>query len=128
MARIAYITNAGLSILANRLKGVGNEPVYFAWGTGAGNASPTSTQLFTEASEARPVMVSQIVTVTAVGDGYQLTGAIVADANKTITNWGVFDAASGGNLLIHESSNPGEAYTLGQIGAFLFRLQFIRGT
>lgn len=127
MARIGYITNKGLAILASRLKGVGNEPIYFAWGTGAGNADPADESLFTEASDPRVAMTSQIATVSSVGDSYQLTGAIVANANKVITNWGVFDAAVGGNLLLHESISPGESYVLGQVGTFLFRIQFLRG-
>jgi hypothetical protein len=128
MARIACITNKGLSILANRLKGIGNEPIYFAWGTGAGNAAFTNTTLFTEASESRSAMTSVIDTVSTTGDSYKVTGAIIANANKTITNWGVFDALVGGNLLLHESITPGEDYVTGQIGTFLFRIQFIRGT
>ena len=128
MASTAYITNKGLNIIANRVKGVGNEPLYFAWGSGAGVAAPGDLVLFTEESEARPVMTSQIDTVSSVGDSYKLTGAIVANANKTITNWGVFNAPSGGDLLLHESIAPGEAYVIGQVGTFLFRIQFIRGT
>jgi hypothetical protein len=128
MASISCVTDEGLNIIANRLKGIGNEPLYFAWGTGAGNAAPADLTLFTEASEARPVMTSQIDTVSSVGDSYKLTGAIVANALKTITNWGVFDAAVGGNLLLHESIIPGEIYQLGQVGVFYFRIQFIRGT
>lgn len=128
MASTAVVTNKGLNIIANRLKGIGNEPLYFAWGSGAGTASPTDTTLFTEENESRPVMTSVIDTVSSVGDSYKLTGAIVANADKTITNWGVFDAPSGGNLLIHESVNPGESYKIGQVGTFLFRIQFVRGT
>lgn len=127
MASTAVVTNKGLNIIASRLKGVGNEPLYFAWGTGAGTAAPGDTVLFTEASESRVAMTSQLDTVSSVGDSYKLTGAIVANADKVITNWGVFDAASGGNLLLHESVSPGESYKIGQVGTFLFRIQFLRG-
>lgn len=126
MASTAYITDKGLNIIAERLKGVGTEPLYFAWGSGAGTAAPADLTLFTEESEARVAMFSQVVTVTSVGDSYKLTGAIIANANKTITNWGVFDASTGGNLLLHESISPGEAYLIGQIGNFIFRIQFVR--
>ena len=128
MALISCITNAGLAILAKRLKGTSSEPVYFGWGTGAGNADPTDIALFTEASETRVVLTSVLDTVGSVGDSYKLTGAIVANADKVITNWGVFDAATSGNMLIHESINPGESYKVGQVGTFLFRVQFVRGT
>jgi hypothetical protein len=127
MALISKITNKGLNIIANRLKGIGTEPLYFAWGTGAGNANEVDTALFTEASETRVLMTSEIITVSATGDAYKLTGAIVANGIKTITNWGVFDAAVSGNLLLHESISPGEAYIIGQVGVFYFRIQFVRG-
>jgi hypothetical protein len=127
MSSVAVITNAGLAILPNRLRGVGNEPLYFAWGEGTGVAGITDTTLSTEASDPRTLMVSQSDTVSVVGDSYKLTGAIVSNGVKTITNWGVFDAPTGGNLLLHESIIPGEDYGIGQIGAFLFRLQFMRG-
>lgn len=127
MSTTAYITNAGLAILAARVKGQGTEPKYLAWGTGAGVAAPGDTALFTEASETRVAMASQLITVTQTGDSYKLTGSIIADAEKTITNWGVFDAATGGNLLLHVSESAGVDFLASQLGAFTFRLQFLRG-
>lgn len=121
-----YITNAGLAILANRLKGQGDEPVYLAWGTGAAVADPASTGISGEVGT-RAVMVSQLETVTQVDDAYKLTGSISSLAVQTITNWGVFDAPSGGNLLLIVSENPGVDFQIGQLGAFTFRVQFQRG-
>jgi hypothetical protein len=121
-----YITNAGLAILANRIKGQGTEPIYLAWGTGATAADPTATALDTEASEARVACVSSIETVSQTDDAYKVTGAITADGSKTITEWGIFDASSGGNLLAIKSISPGDDYTVGEIGAFSFRIQFAR--
>lgn len=67
------------------------------WGTGAGVAAKGDTTLFTEASEARVVpTVSQ-----PLADKNQWVGTLTADAAKTITNMGLFDAAAGGNLVIH---------------------------
>jgi hypothetical protein len=68
-----------------------------AWGTGAGTAAKGDTTLFTEASEAR---VAATVTQPSV-DKNRWVGTITADAGKTITNAGLFDAASAGNLIIH---------------------------
>lgn len=67
------------------------------WGTGAGTAAKTDTTLFTEASEAR--VVPTISQPTA--DKNQWVGTLTADAAKTITNAGLFDAATAGNLIIH---------------------------
>jgi hypothetical protein len=70
------------------------------WGTGAGTSAVANTTLFTEASETRSngVMTEQTTTVT--GDTYQVVGTLTAAGSKTITNAGVFDAASGGDMLL----------------------------
>lgn len=68
-----------------------------AWGTGAGTAAKGDTTLFTEASEAR---VAATVTQPAA-DTNQWVGTLTADGAKTITNAGLFDAATAGNLVIH---------------------------
>ena len=102
-----FITNVGLAIIAGRMKGTSDEPLYLAWGSGAGVASAGSTDISTEETEDRTLMTSSVVTVVQTNDGYQLVGSIVADGNKTITNWGVFTASSGGILLLHESTVPG---------------------
>jgi hypothetical protein len=124
----ACITNVGLSIIAGRLKGIGDEPLHLGWGSGSGQATPNSVALFDEESESRDVMTSTIDTVEVTGDSYKLTGAMVANGDKAITNFGVFDADVGGNLLLHQSINPAENYVTGQVGTFLFRIQFVRGT
>ena len=67
------------------------------WGTGAGTASKSSTALFTESTEARATtVVSQ-----PAADKLRWVGTLTANAAKTITNAGLFDAATGGNLIIH---------------------------
>jgi len=66
------------------------------WGTGAGTAAKADTTLFVEASEARVVP-----TVTQpLADKNQWVGTLTADAGKTITNAGLFDAATAGNLIV----------------------------
>lgn len=69
---------------------------YVGWGTGAGTAAVTDTTLFTEASEAR---VSTTDT-QPTSDKLQFVGTITADAGKTITNSGIFDASTNGNLFV----------------------------
>lgn len=79
-----------------------------AWGTGAGTAAKADTTLFTEASEARVVpTVSQ-----PVADKNRWVGTLTADAAKTITNAGLFDAATAGNLVIH-GDHAGQLLALG---------------
>jgi len=92
-------TNAGKAIVANRILGLGTEPKYMAWGTGSGTSSASDTTLFTESTEARVTATGSRVTTTVTNDTVQYIGTLTADANKTITNEGLFDAATGGNLL-----------------------------
>ncbi len=92
------ITNKGKEIIADRIMGNGTEPKYVAWGTGAGTAAATDTTLFTESAEARTAGTSSKVTVTTTNDTYQVVGTITATAGRTITNAGLFDASSAGNL------------------------------
>ena len=66
------------------------------WGTGTGTHAKASTTLFTEASEAR---VAATVT-QPVADKNQWVATLTADAGKTITNAGLFDAATAGNLVV----------------------------
>jgi len=66
------------------------------WGTGSGTHAKSSTTLFIEASEAR-----QAATVSQpAADKNQWVATLTADAAKTITNAGLFDAATGGILVI----------------------------
>lgn len=97
----AVLTNAGKAITTARIKGTGTEPNYVAWGTGAGTAAAADTALFTEASEARVAGTSSQQTTAVANDTYQVVGTIIANGTKTITNIGLFDAASAGNLFMH---------------------------
>jgi hypothetical protein len=123
------ITDKGLEILANRIKGLGTEPVYIGWGTGAGTAAVSDTTLFTEDATpgyARAVGVSSIVTVGVANDTWQLSGALTALAALSITNWGLFDAPVAGNLLVHEDSATPYTLSAGAMLNFIFKLQEAR--
>lgn len=92
--------NAGKAIVTNRIKGAGTEPLFVAWGTGAGTAAITDTTLFTESAEARTSGASTQQTTTTTSDTYQVIGTIVATATRAITNAGLFDASTVGNLFV----------------------------
>lgn len=92
-------TNAGKAIVTNRLKGSGTEPSYVAWGTGAGTAAVTDTTLFTE-NGSRVAGTSTQQTTTVTNDTYQVVGTLTAGSGITVTNAGLFDAASTGNLFV----------------------------
>lgn len=92
-------TNAGKAIVTNRIKGAGTEPLHVAMGTGAGTAAVADTTLFTEV-ETRAAGTSTRVTTTVTDDTYQVVGTVTATAARAVTNAGLFDAASAGNMLM----------------------------
>jgi hypothetical protein len=91
--------NAGKAITTNRLKGSGTEPNFVAMGTGAGTAAIADTTLFTEV-ETRTSGTSTQQTTTTTNDTYQVIGSITATAPRAVTNAGLFDAVSAGNLFV----------------------------
>jgi hypothetical protein len=102
-----FVVDGGLDIVTNRVKGAGTEPVNIGWGTGAGVTARTDTTLFTEkdvdlsgAGPARTVGSSSRVTTTTTNDTYQVTGTRTATGAGTVTNAGLWDATSGGNLFL----------------------------
>jgi hypothetical protein len=111
------VTDDGFSIVANRVKGLGTQPLYIGWGTNSTAPVKTDAALVAEAAGyTRATGVSSIATVTETGDAYVVTGTLTAAVAITIKEWGLFDAVSGGNLLVRETYPAG--YVLG-IGGFL---------
>jgi hypothetical protein len=97
------VVNTGKAITTNRIKGSGTEPNWTAWGTGAGTAGATDTTLFTEDSGGSPAYAriagtSTQQTTTTTNDTYRVVGEITSNGTKTITNAGLFDAVTTGNL------------------------------
>ena len=103
-----FVVDGGLDVVTNRVKGAGTEPLNIGWGTGAGTTVRTDTTLFTEklvdlttsAGTDHTVGTSSRVTTTTTNDTYQVTGTRTATGAGTVTNSGLFDAASGGNLFL----------------------------
>lgn len=99
--------NGGRGIVTNRLRAGGTEPLNIGWGTGAGTTAAADTTLFTEAlvnmtagGTDHTVGTSSQQTTTTTNDTYRVTGTRTATAAGTITNAGLFDAASGGTLFM----------------------------
>jgi hypothetical protein len=117
------VVNTGKAIVTSRIKGLGSEPVWIAWGTGAGTTAAADTTLFTEASEARVSGTSSQVTTTTNNDTYRVVGTMtVAGSGKTITNVGLFDASSAGNLFF-KSDFSGLPLNVGDAIAFTINVQ-----
>ncbi len=117
------VTNAGKDIITNRLKGSGTEPNYIGWGTGAGTTAAGDTTLFTEAAESRVAGTSSRVTTTTTNDTYQVVGTMTSASNQTITNAGLFDAATVGNSFL-KGDFTGVALNIGESIQFTFKGQF----
>ena len=101
------VTNTGRGIVTNRVKGSGTEPVNAGWGTGAGTAAVADTTLFGEVLVSgssggtdHTAGASTQQTTTVTNDTYQVIGTRTATGAGTVTNAGLFDAASGGNLFL----------------------------
>lgn len=95
------VVNTGRAIATNLISGIGGTvPKFVAWGTGAGTAGATDTTLFTESAEARTTGTVTRTTTTTTNDTVTVVGAITATAGRTITNAGLFDASTVGNLYV----------------------------
>ena len=93
------LVNAGKAIVTSRIKGSGTEPVYVAYGTGAGTTAAADTTLFTETGT-RQTGTSSQVTTSVTNDTYQVVGTQTAGGTLAITNAGLFDASTSGNLFV----------------------------
>jgi hypothetical protein len=102
-------SNAGKAIVTGRCIGATptqTEPKFVGIGSGAGTAAVGDTTLFTEyttgtwAGYARTSNTPTQVTTTVTNDTLQNTGTFTAGAAQTVTNAGIFDALTGGNLLM----------------------------
>ena len=124
------LVNAGKDITTARLRAVGTEPLNIGWGTGAGTAAAADTTLFTEAlvsmaagTTDHTVGTSSQVTTTVTNDTYQVTGTRTATAAGTVTNAGLWSAASGGTLFM-KGDFAGIALANGDAIAFTFKVQY----
>lgn len=92
----SVLVNTGKAIITALL--AASSAKYIGWGTGAGTAAATDTTLFTESAESRVVGTQTQQTTTTTNDTYRLVGTLTASAPRSITNVGVFDASTSGNL------------------------------
>jgi hypothetical protein len=78
-----FVVDGGLAIVTNRLKGAGTARVDLTAGN-TDHTAGTSTQQ----------------TTTTTSDTYQVVATRTATGAGTVTNAGLWDAASGGNLFL----------------------------
>lgn len=110
--------DAGENLTADIMDGTSSAPTWkVAWGTGAGTAAKGDTTLFTEASESRVNTTQSQPT----SNQNRFIGTITSASSQTITNCGIFDAATNGNMLL-KSDFTGVALESGDKMEFTFTL------
>ena len=123
-------TNAGAAIVTNRIIQAGTAPKNIGWGTGTNAAAVGDTALQTEAapttSGGRTVGTESRTTVTNTDDNYQVTGTVVAGSSLAITEAGLFDNVTAGNMLIRGVFSAVNVVS-GDSIAFTFGLKFVPG-
>jgi hypothetical protein len=115
------LTDKGRDLITALL--VASTDKYVAWGTGAGTAAVTDTTLFTESAESRTAGTQTQQTTSVTNDTYQVVGTITATATRAITNAGVFDASTAGNMLLKGDHSTVNLNT-GDSIQYTFKLQF----
>lgn len=97
MATVVKFTSAGSAIVTALLKA--SNVKYVHWGTGTTAATAADTSLETPLGEDRVVGSQDDVETDHANDTYQVVGALTkATSGAAVTEAGLFDAASNGNL------------------------------
>lgn len=121
-------TNAGAAIVSNRMIQAGTAPKNIGWGIGTTAAAVTDTALVTESAPTtaggRTVGTETRTTVTNTNDNYQVAGTVTAGSSLAITEAGLFDAATSGNMLIRSVFSAVNVVS-GDSIAFTFGLKFV---
>lgn len=95
------LTNGAVAKLIDGIYGTSiTAPTYIDWGTGTNAAAVTDTALQTPGGESRTNGTKTKQTTTVSNDTLQVVGTITASGGKTITEAGLFDASSSGNLYV----------------------------
>lgn len=107
---MAILVDAGRAILTNRIKGAGTEPLNIGIGSGTTAEAHGNTALATEfttgtwSGYARlgsgTGATSSQSTTTVTNDTYQVVGTFTAPGAANVQEAGLFDAATGGNMLV----------------------------
>lgn len=124
--------NAGAAIITNRIIQAGTAPKNIGWGTGTTAAAVTDTALQTEVAPTtaggRTVGTESRTTVTNTNDNYQVTGTVTQSAAGpvAITEAGLFDNVTAGNMLIHSVFSAINTLLNDSI-AFTFGLKLVPG-
>lgn len=122
--------NGGTAIVTNRIIQAGTAPKNIGWGIGTTPAAVTDSALQTESAPTtaggRTVGTESRVTTTVTNDTYQVAGTVTAGSTLAITEAGLFDNVTSGNMLIHSIFSAVNVVS-GDSIAFTFQLKFAAG-
>src|SRR5438876_8922131 len=93
------VVNAGLAIISNLVSGLGGTvPKYIGHGTGSTAPVVGNTALGAESADTRATGTVTRITTTATNDTMQSVGTVSSGSTQAITESGLFDASTSGNL------------------------------
>lgn len=96
----SFVTNSGFANNTAAWVAYASIPKYVAWGTGSGQ-NAASNALATAAAESRTSGSASQVTTSVTNDTFQVTGTITATGSRAITEVGLFDASTNGNMCVY---------------------------
>lgn len=98
----SFVTNNGLANITAAWHNYASRARYLEWGEGSGqDAADNDIADSGDANESRTEGATSQQTTNTTNDTYQVTGTITAAGNRAITEVGVFDAATNGNMGIY---------------------------
>lgn len=98
----ALVTNNGLANITAAWHNYASRVRYLQWGEGSGQgASDNDIASVGNTTESRTEGTTSQQTENTTNDTYQVVGTITAAGNRAITEVGVFDAATNGNMGIY---------------------------
>jgi len=104
------LCNTGVAVLTNRIIQAGTAAKNVGWGNSTSNAAVSDTALGSEqaptTSGGRTVGTESRVTTTVTNDTYQVYGVVTAGSSLAITEVGLFDNVTAGNITVHASFPP----------------------
>lgn len=123
-------TNAGAAVVTNRIIQAGTAGKNIGWGIGTTAAAVGQTALVTESAPTtaggRTVGTESRTTVTNANDNYQVVGTVTAAGALAITEAGLFDNVTAGNMLLRSDFAAVNVIS-GDSIAFTFGLKFVPG-
>lgn len=101
MAQVVVLTDVGKKVTASQVAGITSAPPkYLAVGTGIHTASAVDTSLTTEVESRVGVNSATLMTTSATDDTIQVEQTVTATGVHAITECGLFDAITGGNMYL----------------------------